>query len=222
MDTQDSISLPITASLIFSYMIAHQGEVIERTVIFDNVWSKYGHTPSNNTLTQYISLIRKVLSNLGLPTEVIVTIPKVGFIIPFEVDIEKPKPIHKVTVINNRTSLMVIILSLSTILIVMLSVLYYWKVYRLTEQVTYHLGYFHNCEIRGLSVMTSAQISSSLDRTNRLAELYLPCTDDATYYIGLPHLATGKKSSRFILAQCNISKKYDGKLTSCQSILFYE
>lgn len=222
MDTQDSILLPITASLIFSYIISHQGEVLERAVIFENVWSKYGQTPSNNTLTQYISLIRKDLSNLGLPTEVIVTIPKVGFIVPLEVDINNSQTVHEEIDIHNPISSRVIILSLSSILIVMVSVLYYLAEYRLTEQVTYHLGYFHNCEIRGLSVMTSAQISSSLDRTNRFAELYLPCTDDAIYYIGLPHLATGKRSSRFILAQCNMSKKYDGKLTSCKSVLFYE
>ncbi|MDT8880972.1 winged helix-turn-helix domain-containing protein [Klebsiella aerogenes] len=225
MNTSDVISLPLTASLIFSYMLSHQGKVLERAEIFDNVWSKYGHAPSNNTLTQYVSLIRKDLINLGLSVNVIVTIPKVGFIIPHEIDIEIQDvtseenkgraPNYELTNVFFYFSLLILIVSL-------ISTFYFWKGYRLNEQVTYHLGYLNNCEVRGLSIMTPAQMASSLIRTKRYAEIYFPCTRDATYYIGLPHLAAGNKSSRFTLAQCGKVNNREGNLISCQSILFYE
>ncbi|MGT3828528.1 winged helix-turn-helix domain-containing protein, partial [Enterobacter kobei] len=48
--------------------------------IFSVLWEQYGYTPSNSSLNTYVSLIRKAFVNLGQSDELVVTIPKVGFI----------------------------------------------------------------------------------------------------------------------------------------------
>lgn len=85
--TEIKVNIPVTAVIILSYILKHQGETLQRETIFADIWEKYGQTPSNNTLTQYISLIRKSFQQIGFTDELIVTIPKVGFYISSEIHI---------------------------------------------------------------------------------------------------------------------------------------
>ncbi|HBM9256406.1 TPA: winged helix-turn-helix domain-containing protein [Citrobacter freundii] len=227
VSTNDKISLPLTASLIFAYMISRQGDIIDRNELFENVWVKYGQNPSNNTLTQYISLIRRNLNALGLPAEMIVTIPKIGFRIPLDVEIIHPpsedevlhQPKDQYRTFSTVTLLIVFVIIFSMMIV---TAIYYWRTYRIAEQDTYHLGYYKNCEIRSLSAMTVAQTKDSVDRTRKYAPNYLPCYGNAIYYIGVPHIAPGNKSSRFFLGQCMTEKDNVNHFTSCRSIYFYE
>lgn len=70
-------------------LIAHKGEAIKREVIFKKVWDDYGMVSSNNNLNQCVSKLRKIMKNLGMDEEVIVTVPKIGFMLHQHVDIEK-------------------------------------------------------------------------------------------------------------------------------------
>jgi DNA-binding winged helix-turn-helix (wHTH) protein len=70
-------------------LIAHQGEAIKREVIFKKVWDDYGMVSSNNNLNQCVSKLRKIMKMLGMEDEVIVTVPKIGFMLHQHVDVEK-------------------------------------------------------------------------------------------------------------------------------------
>lgn len=70
-------------------LIAHQGEALKREVIFKKVWDDYGMISSNNNLNQCVSKLRKIMKNLGVDDEVIVTIPKIGFMLHQQIRIEK-------------------------------------------------------------------------------------------------------------------------------------
>lgn len=74
---------------ILLLLIAHKGEAIKREVIFKKVWDDYGMVSSNNNLNQCVSKLRKIMKNLGMDEEVIVTVPKIGFMLHQHVDIEK-------------------------------------------------------------------------------------------------------------------------------------
>lgn len=63
--------------------------MLSRDAIFSELWSQYGSTPSNSSLNTYMSLIRKAFSNLGMESEVIVTIPKTGFLFNPDIDVEE-------------------------------------------------------------------------------------------------------------------------------------
>lgn len=86
-ETNDTVLLPATASRLLSFLVRHHGTTLTRDEILDQVWDKYGYKASNNTLTQYISLIRKDFLLLGFSSDFIITIPRIGFVLTKEVDV---------------------------------------------------------------------------------------------------------------------------------------
>ena len=79
--------LTLTNSRLLTYLIEHRGEVITRDAVFQSVWEAYGLHSSNNTLNQYISLLRRIFTDLGAGPQLIKTIPKTGFMFNAEVHI---------------------------------------------------------------------------------------------------------------------------------------
>ena len=75
-----SILLTPACSRLLQYLLSEQGIVITREAIFLKLWSQYGNTPSNSSLNTYVSQIRKSFMNLGEENDVIITIPKMGFL----------------------------------------------------------------------------------------------------------------------------------------------
>ena len=79
--SDNSLTPALTANRIFTYLLEQEGKVVSREEMFTNVWDKNGLQASNNSLSQYISLIRKGLQELGCEHEIIQTVPRVGFFI---------------------------------------------------------------------------------------------------------------------------------------------
>ena len=79
--------LTLTCSRLLEFLIEHRGEIISRDAIFQAVWERYGLNASNNTLNQYISLLRRTLADFGLSAQTIKTIPKTGFLFSSELSI---------------------------------------------------------------------------------------------------------------------------------------
>ncbi|HEY1847482.1 MAG TPA: helix-turn-helix domain-containing protein [Buttiauxella sp.] len=73
------ISLAPTANRLLTMLISHHGSILQRDELLDNVWDAHGLRASNNSLNQYISVLRRNFADLGLEETVIVTIPTVGF-----------------------------------------------------------------------------------------------------------------------------------------------
>lgn len=89
--------LTLASSRLLAFFIEHRGEIISREVIFHAVWERYGLHSSNNTLNQYISLLRRTLADFGLGAHVIKTIPKTGFLFSTELTITTVQQKHSVT-----------------------------------------------------------------------------------------------------------------------------
>lgn len=89
-DSQEEL-IPVSnpTKRLLLLLIAHHGEAIKREVIFKKVWDDYGMVSSNNNLNQCVSKLRKIMKNLGMDEEVIVTIPKIGFMLHQQIRIEK-------------------------------------------------------------------------------------------------------------------------------------
>lgn len=77
------------SSRLFVYLIEQQGQVLSRNDIFQAVWEIYGLHSSNNTLNQYISLLRRSLADFGLDAHLIKTVPKAGFLLSADVMITR-------------------------------------------------------------------------------------------------------------------------------------
>lgn len=85
---EDLVVLTPACNRLLLHLLSSQGTVLSRDAIFTILWEQYGYSPSNNSLNTYVSLIRKGFTNLGLTDDVVVTVPKVGFIFSPDVPVE--------------------------------------------------------------------------------------------------------------------------------------
>lgn len=76
-----------TANRILTLLIESHGHVVEREYLLEQVWESHGLVSSNGSLNQYISILRKTLTSLTDIEDIIVSIPKVGFIISQDIEI---------------------------------------------------------------------------------------------------------------------------------------
>lgn len=79
--------LTLAGSRLLLFFIEHRGEIVTRDAIFQAVWERYGLHSTNNTLNQYISLLRRTMTDFGLGAQVIKTIPKTGFIFSRDISV---------------------------------------------------------------------------------------------------------------------------------------
>ncbi|HGM5488518.1 TPA: transcriptional regulator [Serratia fonticola] len=84
----DSVTISNPSKRLLQLLITHQGDAVSREVIFKKVWDDYGMVSSNNNLNQCVSKLRRVIKALGIDGEVIVTVPKVGFMLHSEIQVE--------------------------------------------------------------------------------------------------------------------------------------
>lgn len=78
---QDEIEIKLTdlPARLLEEMLTLQGKYITREMLLERVWENVGLQPSNSSLTQYISTLRKAFRTMGIEEDVILTIPKIGF-----------------------------------------------------------------------------------------------------------------------------------------------
>ncbi len=89
----DAVQISNPTKRLLLLLTCHQGEVINREVIFKKVWDDFGMVSSNNNLNHCISKLRRLLRNLGMEDEVITTVPKMGFMFHQQVTVELlPEP----------------------------------------------------------------------------------------------------------------------------------
>lgn len=97
------ISLAPTANRLLAMLISHHGSILQRDELLDNVWDAHGLRASNNSLNQYISVLRRNFSDIGVEDTVIITIPTVGFMFSKDISVisENIPPDIKNTPIKN-------------------------------------------------------------------------------------------------------------------------
>jgi len=103
--TGDCIELSATSTRLLANLLQHRGDIVSRLDIFQSVFEEYGARASNSNLNQYVSTLRRSLSDLGLEKDVIVTVPRIGFKISDEVIITTDSDGHSLftlTVVNQN------------------------------------------------------------------------------------------------------------------------
>lgn len=86
---------PIVSRLLLLFF-QNPGKILTRDEIMHRVWEIHGLEPSNNSLNQYVSQIRKIMHNYAMPDDIISTIPRVGFKFSGEVNITTEPSEHSV------------------------------------------------------------------------------------------------------------------------------
>lgn len=75
--TEVEVKLSSLSSRILSLLIENKGKPVSRDMIYKLVWENYGLAPSNTSLNNNISFLRKSLRDCGVD-DFIITIPKIG------------------------------------------------------------------------------------------------------------------------------------------------
>lgn len=78
-------SLTTINNRLLKLLLDNRGVVLSKEECLDGVWEKYGQEGSVNTLTQYVSNLRKIFTFYFNDDEVIVTIPRKGYMISSDV-----------------------------------------------------------------------------------------------------------------------------------------
>ncbi|CAI2537770.1 DNA-binding transcriptional activator CadC [Serratia proteamaculans] len=84
-DEKIFIDLTNPAARLLIELIKNNGTEISRDNLLTRVWTDYGFADSNASLNNCISELRKAFSSLGMAKKIILTIPKVGFMMNAEV-----------------------------------------------------------------------------------------------------------------------------------------
>lgn len=71
------LSNPATRLLI--ELIKNNKLDLSREVLIKRVWEDYGYSPSNASLSNHISELRKSFESLGISKDIILTVPRMGF-----------------------------------------------------------------------------------------------------------------------------------------------
>ncbi|HGM6755391.1 TPA: transcriptional regulator [Serratia marcescens] len=90
-----TIKLSKPATRLLTELIKNNKNELTRETLIKHVWEDYGFSPSNATLSNHISELRKAFEALGVNKEILITVPRIGFKMEAEIHPEtKPSQEH--------------------------------------------------------------------------------------------------------------------------------
>lgn len=215
----EKIHLTPIVSRLLHLFFQEQGKILTREKILYSIWENYGLEPSNNSLNQYVSKIRKIMADLGLPDDTICTLPRVGFTFSNEIVLVAENiiytPLHDAP--ENRTAPLVE-KSFFTFrrLIAVIFLAIFITIPFSTEFITDSI---HHRQMASSPVLLgqagSCRVYSSVTGRNSLHPKTLAL---AQHYINENSITCGKDSVAYIFASNSALNLQDGRLllTTCK------
>jgi DNA-binding winged helix-turn-helix (wHTH) protein len=193
----ESVILTPLVNKIFAFLISHHGELVTRQQIFEEVWEKAGLIPSSHTLNQYISTIRRILSAYFDETEIIITIPKSGYIFSSEVAVSS-EPFTKENIGANK------IWVWGSIIAIILILVTFYRINTLIPQPQNVMGYIDNCSIMDISGANNhGDKAFEMGVAKSIAQLgEATCAPNTHFYFYAQESLHVKKKGGVMLAKC--------------------
>lgn len=209
VDTNDETSLPPSAVCILSILLNQEHRPVERGELIEQVYVRFGYDMANNTLNQYISLLRKNIRELGVEAEVIITIPKVGFYISSELMIKvesfalpstnAPTPLFSLqwSKIMITVGILVSFVFTGGIMVAFLSGKEVLGSYDLVR-----VGKVGNCDLYFSVNLKEVNLPESETLASKMANKYLPCKAGSVFIYDIDAIHFAKGYGRSYLARC--------------------
>lgn len=221
-DNDESQRLTDTANAIFSLLVNHAGMVVERETLLSEVWDRRGLQGSNNSLNQYISILRKMLAGLVPDTTFIVTVPRTGFMLSADLHIvrlsQSQPPSQPLPARTPRRDPHWLALFCTIMTLVVCGSLLAWKQHKDQSDV-FLLSHIGRCP-----VYTFAPLADVFhDRAVALAQAIqregtFTCNGDAVFYLHIQDALFYGDSGRLVLSQCSHSR---GRASACRTLYYY-
>lgn len=228
IETKDEITLPPTAGCILLILFSNDSIPIERSQFIKQVYTKFGFDLSNNTLNQYISLLRKNIRNLGVEPEVIITVPRVGFYISSDIKIARvadnfteSAELQSVSgkSKNRKISTTKIIMGLIIISEVICLLLFGHpdiEKYPLKKS-----GRIEACDLYLPVNLERVQSKDSEKYAAKLAERYLPCTPGSVFIYDINALKFLNGTGKVYLSRCT-GAPGENRFAVCSEVMLNE
>ncbi|WP_025122553.1 MULTISPECIES: winged helix-turn-helix domain-containing protein [unclassified Serratia (in: enterobacteria)] len=224
---ENTIALTPVLNRILMLLIEKKGEIVAREEFMENVWDNHGRIASSNTLTQYVSTLRKIFSD-HLKEECIVTIPKKGYMLSLKVNVvelntaeselstepsniveisesvEKDIETYFFSKISNKLKKLSLILLMVIVVGVMLYLLLPWK----TDQQNKWLisGWVGDCPVYSLSdhnIGNTTKVVIDFNIVERHVKSFgLQCIDGADFFFYKNHNTGIPVNSYSLLSRC--------------------
>ena len=230
----NSLTLSITANRIFTYLLEQEGKVVSREEMFTHVWEKNGLQASNNSLSQYISLIRKGLQELGCEHEIIQTVPRVGFFIaeglvtsveaPPSTTAVSPAPPKTTSTLSKRVKMTLLAAGgISLFMLVFpINTLFSSTEKHLPAAHLHKIGNIDQCPVYTLSEGSQDVAPAKLEQARKLAELHLKCLTGASFIFQPDGLYIYGEKGRVFLSRCTFSNAEKTKFAECKDLYIHE
>lgn len=232
--SDNSLTLSITANRIFTYLLEQEGKVVSREEMFTNVWDKNGLQASNNSLSQYISLIRKGLQELGCEHEIIQTVPRVGFFIaeglvatieePPSVTVTSLAPSKAAPSLSKRVKMTLLAAGGISLLMLLYPVnsLFNSSKNNLPDVQLFKLGNIDLCPVYTVFESSPEIATAKLEKAQKMADLYLKCLAGALFIFQPDDLYVYGEKGRVFLSRCTFNNAEKTKFAGCKDLYIHE
>ena len=228
------LSFTTIPTRLFTYLLENADKMVSREELLNNIWNKYGLEPSNNSVNQYISLIRKSLSELGCDEEIIKTIPRVGFYIAREMVSASSETLHNVETKSTKVqpaieqsrlrrgykpALLAISLIISTLLVLQpfRSATGHLD-YRFPKSTLYKIGNIATCPVYALSASSPDVAARKEKLAEELAAVHAPCVNNEIFIFHSGEHYAYQRSGRAFITRCTNSDHTLSHFSDCKAV----
>lgn len=231
------LSLTTIPARLFTYLLENANKMVSREELLNNIWDKYGLDPSNNSVNQYISLIRKSLNELGCEEEIIKTIPRAGFYISGErvsasegkkqaVETSsaelQPSKWHQMLQRGYRPILFGISLVAAIFLVIQpFRLTAGGQDYRFPTSTLYKIGNIETCPVYSLNKNSLENAAKKIQIARELASENAVCIDNTLYIIQVGEHYSYKKEGRAFMTRCTYSDNTLTHFADCKDVYVY-
>lgn len=228
-DDASSVTLTTTTSRLLAFLLERQGEVVHRDEILSHVWDAHGLRSSNNSLNKYISDLRNIFRNMGHNEDIIITVPRIGFMFSADISVEKhssekpqshspaPPVVGKPANKSRRTT---IAISAGLVLFALLLVLRESGVSNnLNGQKTWPIGSINSCNVFAFMPASTETTQRKLAIVKDILETEkLTCEPDSDIYFQAADPILYGAPGRVFLSICRGSDRARTQFSSCYNI----
>lgn len=212
-----------TANAIMQLLVIHHGNVVEREVFLSEVWDERGLQGSNNSLNQYISILRKMLVSQFPDTRFIITIPKTGFMLSADIPVQPLRAERKevISAEKPRHGYPARLLCIAMTLLVM--TLCFWSVVIKQQQdrtPLYLLTRIGKCPVYTFTPLADVFRGKAISLTQAIQhEGNRPCLNNSVFYLHIQNTLFYDHEGRLVLSPCSLTKS---KARACRTLYYYK
>lgn len=228
-ESDRKISLTQTTNRLLVYLIDKKGVAASREEILTYVWEAHGLKTSTNSLNKYISDLRGIIKDMGCLDEVILTVPRFGFMISEQTKIESVLVEVSQTGIPNKKGIKFLYFSVCVLLSILIFIFISTgkkikNVFNVESfiQGGYYIGKVGSCKVYTLGKSTLETSQLKMSKAKEILEYReLTCSTDEVIYIQTSNSIQHNAVGRVFFSICRVNSEH---FTSCYNYyeIFYE